>query len=561
MPMPSRRQYTQDETGEDELEQYRSDGESPNIDLAEHERHIHTRNDKKLSPVKAKNVSWQSEATVPQNSRRLVDAEGEAVGETIEGELEDEEEAMRRDRDASQQLQEEASKARNPRTQASRSGSSSGSSTSKVDSHRASSTARSTSRVDPGRVFDKNISPVQEEFQHPNVPTARSTEADPAPLRTREDELVSYKDVGEYTGTSDPTPLASLTPRERKDNELDATVMCKLDALRSHINEFCAKHFEHQADPRTPTQWRTWAGAKGQGKLELLDITRLVADGGGGPDTWLTVIRDKTCRYGLSFAIINRVLVRHVFNSLLFGAPQDLQDELDKNEKQEEGRDGFYRAEQRAQYITSYEIQHRVNLNTSSVRKHDVFKMALQIAELLKPLFELRRSTEHDPHGEVVKGLYTIVDRAAELATLMRKSGNTVLYQFGQVFKEQAIERKTTGVLNMRELEEEFARERRGDLVLIRIVCGDHLLAYRKGGGVMAQRLLEKEGSEQDTSIAPELRHLPRNVYRGRVITADDGYRSKFLAKALVIGRLEQADGGRAVDLLDALKDEACVLQ
>ncbi|KAI5274613.1 hypothetical protein E4T47_02383 [Aureobasidium subglaciale] len=561
MPMPSRRQYTQDETGEDELEQYRSAGEPPNIDLAEHERHIHTRNDKKRSPVKAKNVSWQSEATVPQNSRRLFDAEGEAIGETIEGELEDEEEAVRRDRDASQQLQEEASRARNPRTQASRPGSSTGSSTSKVNSHRASSTARSTSRVDHRRVFDKNISSVQEESRHSDVPTARSTEADPAPVRTREDDLVSYKDVGEYTGTSDPTPSASLTPQERKDNELDATVMCKLDALRSRISEFCAKHFEHQADPRTPTQWRTWAGVKGQGKLELLDITRLVADGGGGPDTWLTVIRDKTCRYGLSFAIINRVLVRHVFNSLLFGAPQDLQDELDKSEKQEEARDGFYRADQRAQYITSYEIQHGVNLNTSSVRKHDVFKMALQIAELLKPLFELRRSTEHDPHGEVVKGLYTIVDRAAELATLMRKSGNTVLYQFGQVFKEQAIDRKTTGVLNMRELEEEFARERRGDLVLIRIVCGDHLLAYRKGGGVMAQRLLEKEGSEQDTSIAPELRHLPRNVYRGRLITADDGYRSKFLAKALVIGRLEQADGSRAVDLSDALKDEACVLQ
>ncbi|KAI5209585.1 hypothetical protein E4T39_00834 [Aureobasidium subglaciale] len=554
MPMPSRRQYTQDETSENEIQQHRT---SPGSELAEHRRRLHTHDDKKRYPVKTKSVSFQSKTTVPHNGRRLFDVEGEAIGETI-GE---EEETMRRDRDASQQLQEEASQARNSRTQESRSGSSSGRSTSKVGSHRTSSTGRSTSRVDSRGFHKKNISSVQEETQHSNVPTARPIEADFPPVRTREDELVSYKDEGEYTGTSDPTPPASLTPQERKDNELDATVMLKLDALRSRIEKFCKKYFEHQADPRTPEQWRTWAGVEGQGKLELRNFTRLVADGGGGPETWLTLIQDKTCRYGLSFAVINRVLVRHVFGSLLFGAPQDLKDWLDDTEKRQENQDGFYRAEQRAQCITSYELGHRVNLDTCDERKEAVFKMALQIAEMLKPLFALRRSTEHDLHGKVAEGLHTIVDRAAELATLLRKSGNTVLYQFGQVFKEEAIDRKTTGVLNMRELEEEYSKERRGELVLIRIVCGDHLIAYRKGGGVMAQRLLEKEASEQDTSIAPELRHLARNVYRGRLITADDGYRSKFLAKALVIGRLEQTDGSRAVDLLEALEDEACVPQ
>ena len=81
----------------------------------------------------------------------------------------------------------------------------------------------------------------------------------------------------------------------------------------------------------------------------------------------------------------------------------------------------------------------------------------------------------------------------------------------------------------------------------------------------MAERMLEKEEQEQDTSVAPELRHLPRNHYRGRLITARDGYRSKFLAKAQVFGRLEQLGSeDKATDLKEAiqlLRDEGCTPQ
>jgi hypothetical protein len=87
------------------------------------------------------------------------------------------------------------------------------------------------------------------------------------------------------------------------------------------------------------------------------------------------------------------------------------------------------------------------------------------------------------------------------------------------------------------------------------MACGDMLYAFRKGGGVMAERILEREEKEQDMSVAPELRHMPRNQYRGRLITAQDGYRAKFVAKAQVVGRLQQIGSeDKAKDLMDAIQ-------
>jgi len=228
---------------------------------------------------------------------------------------------------------------------------------------------------------------------------------------------------------------------------------------------------------------------------------------------------------------------------------------------------GFYREERRAEHMTSYEIQYRVDLNETEERKVAILKTALQIWMLLEPLFRLdSRNNDSDKiHDELRQSLIMIVAKAARLATLMRKSGKTVLYQFGRVFKDQMADRRTMEVFNIEQLKEEHEKGDGADQVLTRMICGDSLYAFRKGGGVMAERILEREEKEQDMSVAPELRHMPRNEYRGRLITAQDGYRAKFLAKAQVVGQLEQIGSEKkATDLMEAihcLQDGGCVVQ
>lgn len=227
---------------------------------------------------------------------------------------------------------------------------------------------------------------------------------------------------------------------------------------------------------------------------------------------------------------------------------------------------GFCREEHRAEHITSYELHYRVDLNECYERKVVTLKTALQIWMLLDPLFRLdSRSKDLRSVNELQQDLITIVATAARLATLMRKSGKTVLYQFGSVFKEEPLNRKTMDVLNIEQLKAEREESERAEQALIRMVCGDPLLAFRKGGGVMAERILEREEKEQDMSVAPELRHMPRNQYRGRLITAQDGYRAKFLAKAQVVGRLQQIgsenEAKGLMEAMHALKEGGCMLQ
>lgn len=226
---------------------------------------------------------------------------------------------------------------------------------------------------------------------------------------------------------------------------------------------------------------------------------------------------------------------------------------------------GFYREEQRALYITSFELQYREDVNQCEERQSANLKLALQISMLLDPLYHLDPQNDENEFNLLQQRLISIVATAAELATLMKKSGNMVLYQFGHVFKDQVADHKTMEVLNIEQLTEEYNQRKVAGRILIRMVCGDSLYAFRKGGGVMAERTLEKEEQEQDRSVAPELRHLPRNHYRGRLITARDGYRSKFLAKAQVVGRLEQMGSeNKTTDLMEAIRlwrDGGCTPQ
>ncbi|KAI4715741.1 hypothetical protein E4T48_08069 [Aureobasidium sp. EXF-10727] len=508
----------EEEEEEDEEEEHRIN----NYEMPATQRHVQANNYKNGRASPGKSVSFQDRAT-----QYLIDADGD--------------EQM--DADAANQLQTEDRQARGVGNRLTRSRSPNKRSVSGVDSHSAlidniNGTQRSTSR---GPAPASALSRVRSEGQM--EPTPR------------------------YSGTVDPTPPETLTPQERKDNELDAVVMETLARIRAKIDSLCDQFFRR--DIRRPNLTKalkeTLQDIEDGNEWEFINFCRAIAEGGGDAKTWQQVIADSTCRHGLSYGIIHRVLVQHVFKSLLFGGPPDLLARLEQMEKTQENEDGFYREQRRAEHIASYELQYRVDLNQTDERKFANLELALQISRLLQPLWDLDRENTEEDFRQFQQEAFMIVKVAAELATLMRKSGVWVLYQFGHVFKDQVADRTTMEVLNFGQMEQEYKASQGADQVLIRMVCGDPLYAFRKGGSVMAERILEKEEKEQDMSVAPELRHLPRNHYRGRLITAQDGYRAKFLAKAQVVGRLEQIGSeSTATDLMDAvrlLKDEGCTPQ
>lgn len=220
-----------------------------------------------------------------------------------------------------------------------------------------------------------------------------------------------------------------------------------------------------------------------------------------------------------------------------------------------------------------------MKINTCTERKQANLKLALQIAEMLQPLLLLDDEEDEDVQEKferLMRALIKIVTGAAALSTQMKVNGNTVLYYWQPVYKDCPIEPVQMDILNFNEMCKELDKEKKEDDLgeaLVKIVCAFQLVAFRKGGGVMAERILEREENGVDYSVAPELRHRPRNEYYGRIITAQDGFRSKYLAKAVVVGRWgqprgmgsdEDLNGDKYVDLVNidlkkvALSKDGC---
>jgi hypothetical protein len=220
----------------------------------------------------------------------------------------------RNDAEASNQLLTEHRQAGTPRNRVTRS---------------RSPDKRNVSGVDIHRAPEKYVRPAQ-----------RSTSRGPPSALSRRTES-PYR----YSGTADPTPPENLTPQERKDNELDADVMTALAGIRKRIADLCKKVFYKDLLRRdyiesSLTKWVT--EIEENGESEFMSYCRAIAEGGGDAKTWLQVIQDKECRFALSYGIIHRVLVQHVFGSLLFGAPPDLLGKLKQLEMYQENEDGVF---------------------------------------------------------------------------------------------------------------------------------------------------------------------------------------------------------------------------
>ena len=216
----------------------------------------------------------------------------------------DREEQM--DVDAANQLQTEDRQARSSSVRSKRSRSPNKRSVSRVDSHR-----------DPGEIINQ---------------ARRSTSGGPAPASSNSKEISGgqMRAPPKYPGAADPIPPEYLTPQERKDNELDAKVMDTLQKIRDDIHELCTRFFYRDIQKPDLVEM---VGDDHDINLEFINFCRAIAEGGGDARTWQQVVTERNCRLGLSYGIIHRVLVRHVFGSLLFGGPPDLTERLEQMEK------------------------------------------------------------------------------------------------------------------------------------------------------------------------------------------------------------------------------------
>lgn len=173
----------------------------------------------------------------------------------------------------------------------------------------------------------------------------RNTARRPSPAPSRQNPEGRGKASLGYSGTADLTPPENLTPQERKDNNLDAEVMSKLAGIRKRITEFCNDVFRKDLLPKdvTESKLKQWLAEVDQHtEAGFISFCRAVGEGGGGVETWKEVVANGECRFGLSYGIIHKVLVRHVFSSLLFGAPADLLVKLEHLEQHQENDDGVF---------------------------------------------------------------------------------------------------------------------------------------------------------------------------------------------------------------------------
>lgn len=186
-------------------------------------------------------------------------------------------------------------------------------------------------------------------------------------------------------------------------------------------------------------------------------------------------------------------------------------------------------------------------------RHKAISRLTLQLERLLRPIRDLdyKRQEPDEPERDpaaYTEALSNIVGIAGILNAMIRANGDAV-YHFQPVFKDMEFDPSTMHCKNLKEMQNSSplgrdvddegnqigANDPRGDprdRALVRVVCSLGCSVFRPSGGDLARQILKDEEGRPDYSVAPELRSTTRgNEYKGRIITAEDGFRTKKLAK------------------------------
>lgn len=315
----------------------------------------------------------------------------------------------------------------------------------------------------------------------------------------------------------------------------------------------------------------------------------------GGPQGkagWEELLFDPHCRRGLVVGIIGRALKENVFSELYFGAGDDLARRLKEQEQMLTHQDGkltfsglyrrrvlsqitgFFRTQERARLI----IKHKQSQNEDASYRKAIVRITLQLQALLLPLWDRGPGAAHAKPD--LKKLADIVETAASLSRSLRRV-HDVVYYWPPTFKDEEFDPSGMECLNLSQMISESPYDRKeingferavlrkgheheGEAI-VRVVCFPSLVAYRQGGGDLAQKQLEDEENDRREregreKLPPDVKlHRKRLASQERSLTGDEGFRTRVISKSVVVlqwGRqrllTKEAGTSRHVDAMKA---------
>lgn len=208
---------------------------------------------------------------------------------------------------------------------------------------------------------------------------------------------------------------------------------------------------------------------------------------------------------------------------------------------------GFLRTAQRANYINKSLPGATLPANHQTATVH----LALQLNVLLGALFRSEKDIENPSH---FTHLLSIVELATDLHLDMRRQPDVVYYP-QPIFKDEEFDPSRMSCANLRPTQEDCPlinydengheipsgnpKGDSSDIALVRVVLFQGLVAYRKGGGALAEEMLERERWARH--VVPLVKDQRWEDGRKaaakrpvRDVGVGDGFRSKVLAKGIV---------------------------
>ncbi|KAF2770242.1 hypothetical protein EJ03DRAFT_335668 [Teratosphaeria nubilosa] len=283
-------------------------------------------------------------------------------------------------------------------------------------------------------------------------------------------------------------------------------------------------------------------------------IGSLALAGPKGMESWMQLLRGPDTRQALVMGIIGRALKEHVFSDLWFGGLEAEKKELDKIDRDLAG-DGFSRTKRRAMHCAIFQSKYDGSREAHTELQKAIVKITLQLEDLLMPLFNMRAladkrfTTHHILPESHRKLLLSIVEQAALLSRFIRQIDD-VVYYWPPTFKDEEFDPARMDCLNLEDMIRtspytkdttlqgyERAKLNEGEEsrseAIVRVVAFPGIVAYRQGGGALAEKTLETERHSWRHD-PPDVQTQKARSFRQEGTTVDSGFRTKLIAKAVV---------------------------